>query len=49
MVDIQDKIEENVKDAATKFSKLGKELKKPWVMLVLIGIVLIGIYNVFTG
>jgi|TARA_Y100000310_G_scaffold139282_1_gene138577 hypothetical protein len=49
MVDIQDKIEENVKDAATKFSKLGKELKKPWVRIVLIGIVLIGIYNVFTG
>ena len=49
MVDIQDKIEEDVKDAATKFSKLGKELKKPWVRIVLIGIVLIGIYNVFTG
>jgi len=49
MVDIQDKIEENVKDAATKFSKLGKEIRKPWVMLVLVGIVILGVISVFTG
>tara|TARA_Y100001951_G_scaffold75362_1_gene62314 strand:+ start:53 stop:190 length:138 start_codon:yes stop_codon:yes gene_type:complete len=40
---------DHVEEVTTGFKKIGKEMKRPWVMLVLAGIVLIGLYNVFTG